>query len=159
MFSVVYYESIKRELKIKSMYECRCYERLQTKTKEFTRLPYAFIRKGKKWGLSLGKGLVRVFRNPLKRIILPLSKAGHMQTLVGERWSFERRVSHPRWNLQQVSGFSLLRTNHFYNMWRVALSFGEMRCGNKDGPIITRRAARKPGVRHQNVLSPHQVGA
>ena len=37
---VVYYESIKQELKIKSIYECRCYERLQTKTKEFTRLTY-----------------------------------------------------------------------------------------------------------------------
>ena len=38
---VVYYESIKRELKIISIYECRCDERLQTKTKEFTRLTYA----------------------------------------------------------------------------------------------------------------------
>ena len=38
--TVVYYESIKRELKIKSIYECRCDERLQTKTKEFTRLTY-----------------------------------------------------------------------------------------------------------------------
>ena len=37
---VVYYESIKRELKIRCMYECRCDERLQTKTKEFTRLAY-----------------------------------------------------------------------------------------------------------------------
>jgi hypothetical protein len=37
---VVYYESIKRNLKIKCIYECRCYERLQTKTKEFTRLTY-----------------------------------------------------------------------------------------------------------------------
>ena len=37
---VVYYESIKRELKIRSIYECRCDERLQTKTKEFTRLTY-----------------------------------------------------------------------------------------------------------------------
>ena len=36
----VYYESIKRKLKIKCMYECRCYERLQTKTKEFTCLVY-----------------------------------------------------------------------------------------------------------------------
>ncbi len=36
----VYYESIKREPKIKSIYECRCDERLQTKTKKFTRLPY-----------------------------------------------------------------------------------------------------------------------
>jgi hypothetical protein len=30
----VYYESIKRELKIKSTYECRCDERLQTKTRK-----------------------------------------------------------------------------------------------------------------------------
>jgi hypothetical protein len=37
---VVYYESIKRELKIKGIYECRCDERLQTKTKEFKRLTY-----------------------------------------------------------------------------------------------------------------------
>jgi hypothetical protein len=36
----VYYESIKREPKIKSIYEYRCDERLQTKSKEFTRLPY-----------------------------------------------------------------------------------------------------------------------
>ncbi len=27
---VVYYESLKRELKIKTIYGCRCYERLQT---------------------------------------------------------------------------------------------------------------------------------
>ncbi len=37
---IVYYESIKRELKIKPIYECRCDERLQTKTKRFTRLSY-----------------------------------------------------------------------------------------------------------------------
>ena len=37
---VVYYESIKRDPKIRGIYECRCDERLQTKTKEFTRLPY-----------------------------------------------------------------------------------------------------------------------
>ena len=36
----VYYESIKRELKIRPIYECRCDERLQTKTKEFTHLAY-----------------------------------------------------------------------------------------------------------------------
>ena len=36
----VYYESIKRELKIKSIYECRCDERLQTKTREVTLLGY-----------------------------------------------------------------------------------------------------------------------
>ncbi len=36
----VYYESIKRKPKIKSIYAYRCDERLQTKSKEFTRLPY-----------------------------------------------------------------------------------------------------------------------
>ena len=35
----VYYES-KREPKIRGINKCRCDERLQTKTKEFTRLPY-----------------------------------------------------------------------------------------------------------------------
>ena len=40
IYLFVYYESIKRELKIRGIYECRCDERLQTKTKEFTRLPY-----------------------------------------------------------------------------------------------------------------------
>ncbi len=38
--SEVYYESIKRESKIRGINKCRCDERLQTKTKEFTRLPY-----------------------------------------------------------------------------------------------------------------------
>jgi hypothetical protein len=37
-FKVVYYESIKGELKIKPIYECRCDGRLQTK--RFTRLSY-----------------------------------------------------------------------------------------------------------------------
>ena len=37
---VVYYEWIKREIKIRPIYACRCDERLQTKTKEFTRLVY-----------------------------------------------------------------------------------------------------------------------
>jgi hypothetical protein len=36
----VYYESIKGEPKIRGINKCRCDERLQTKTKEFTRLPY-----------------------------------------------------------------------------------------------------------------------
>ena len=34
----VYHESIKQELKIRCTCECRCDDRLQTKTKEFTRL-------------------------------------------------------------------------------------------------------------------------
>ena len=37
---IVYYESIKRELKIRGIYECRCDERLQTKTEEFKLLTY-----------------------------------------------------------------------------------------------------------------------
>ena len=36
--AVVYYESIKPELKIKPIYECRCDERLKTKAEESTRL-------------------------------------------------------------------------------------------------------------------------
>ena len=40
MIVEVYYESIKRESKIRGIKKCRCDERLQTKTKEFTRLPY-----------------------------------------------------------------------------------------------------------------------
>ena len=36
----VYYESINRELQRRLIYEYRCDERLQTKTKEFTRLAY-----------------------------------------------------------------------------------------------------------------------
>ncbi len=42
-FFFVYYESIKREVKIRGMYECRCDERLQTKTKEFKRLAYTRV--------------------------------------------------------------------------------------------------------------------
>ncbi len=38
MSHVVYYESIKRELQIKPIYECRCDERLKTKAEESTRL-------------------------------------------------------------------------------------------------------------------------
>ena len=34
----VYYESLKRELKTKPMYECRCDERLETRVEESTRL-------------------------------------------------------------------------------------------------------------------------
>jgi hypothetical protein len=39
-FGFVHYESINREIKIRGIYECRCDERLQTKTKEFKRLGY-----------------------------------------------------------------------------------------------------------------------
>ncbi len=37
---MVYYESRKRELKIKPISECRCDERLKTKSEESTRLGY-----------------------------------------------------------------------------------------------------------------------
>ncbi len=40
VYLFVYYESIKRDPKIRGIYECRCDERLQTKSKEFTRLVY-----------------------------------------------------------------------------------------------------------------------
>ncbi len=40
IFFVVYYESIKREIKIRCIYDCRYDERLQTKTKEFTHLTH-----------------------------------------------------------------------------------------------------------------------
>jgi hypothetical protein len=38
--TVVYYESIKRELKTRPIYECRCDERLKTKVEESTHLTY-----------------------------------------------------------------------------------------------------------------------
>ena len=37
---MVYYESIKRDLKIKPISECRCDERLKTQDEESTRLAY-----------------------------------------------------------------------------------------------------------------------
>jgi hypothetical protein len=39
-FGFVYYESIKREVKTRPIYECRCDERLKTKPEESTRLVY-----------------------------------------------------------------------------------------------------------------------
>ncbi len=49
---VVYYESIKRETKIRCIYECRCDERLQTKTKEFTRLTHTGLVVNENYGES-----------------------------------------------------------------------------------------------------------
>jgi hypothetical protein len=40
MFTVVYYESIKRELQRRPKYECRCDVRLKTKAEGSTRLAY-----------------------------------------------------------------------------------------------------------------------
>jgi hypothetical protein len=42
----VYYESIKRELNIRLMYECRCDERLRAKAEGSTRLAYTGLRGG-----------------------------------------------------------------------------------------------------------------
>ena len=40
MFVYVYYESRKRELKTRPVYECRCDERLKTKSEKSTHLVY-----------------------------------------------------------------------------------------------------------------------
>jgi hypothetical protein len=40
---VVYYESMKREVKTRPLYECRCDERLKTKAEESTRLTYTVL--------------------------------------------------------------------------------------------------------------------
>ena len=37
---IVYFESMKRELKTRPIHECRCDERLKTKAEESTRLTY-----------------------------------------------------------------------------------------------------------------------
>ncbi len=39
----VYYQSIKRELKTRPIYECQCDERLKTKDEESTRLTYTWL--------------------------------------------------------------------------------------------------------------------
>ena len=39
----VYYESIKRDLKIRLIYECRCDERLKTQAEESTRFAYTWL--------------------------------------------------------------------------------------------------------------------
>ena len=46
LFIVVYYESIKRELKTKLIYECQCDERLKAKAEGSTRLAYTGLRGG-----------------------------------------------------------------------------------------------------------------
>ncbi len=38
--TIVYYESMKREIKTRPIYECRCDERLKTKAEESTLLGY-----------------------------------------------------------------------------------------------------------------------
>ena len=42
-FQFVYYESLKRDLKTKTIYELRCDERLKTKFEESTRLAYTLL--------------------------------------------------------------------------------------------------------------------
>ena len=46
MFVVVYYESIKRELNIRLIYECRCDERLKSKDGGSTHLTYTGLHGG-----------------------------------------------------------------------------------------------------------------
>ena len=41
--AVVYYESMKRKLKTRPLYECRCDERLKTKVEESTCLTYTVL--------------------------------------------------------------------------------------------------------------------
>ena len=43
MHIVVYFESMKRELKTRPLYECRCDERLKTKDEESTCLSYTVL--------------------------------------------------------------------------------------------------------------------
>jgi hypothetical protein len=43
---MIYYESIKQELKRRPIYECRCDERLKAKAEESTRLAYTRLRGG-----------------------------------------------------------------------------------------------------------------
>ena len=40
---IVYYESMKRQLKTRPLYECRCDERLKTKAEESTWLTYTVL--------------------------------------------------------------------------------------------------------------------
>ena len=42
----IYYESRKRELKTRTIYECRCDERLKTNVEEFVRLEYTGLHGG-----------------------------------------------------------------------------------------------------------------
>ena len=44
--NMIYYESIKQELKRRPIYECRCDERLKAKAEESTRLAYTRLRGG-----------------------------------------------------------------------------------------------------------------
>jgi hypothetical protein len=54
---VVYYESRKRDLKTRPMYECRCDERLKTKDEKSTRLVYTGLI-GKKGHLKIKTRLI-----------------------------------------------------------------------------------------------------
>ena len=42
-YQMLFHESIKRELKTRPIYECRCDERLKTKAEESTRLTYTCL--------------------------------------------------------------------------------------------------------------------
>jgi hypothetical protein len=55
---IVHYESIKRELKIRPIYECRCDERLKTKVEEFTRVTYTGLLRGLEQHLKIETRLI-----------------------------------------------------------------------------------------------------
>ena len=73
----VYYESIKRRLKIRPIYECRYDERLQTKTKEFTPILHVHIH----W-VGRGTGTPKVVRISSHRTVdltgPPLEQGGSL---------------------------------------------------------------------------------
>ena len=87
-----------------------------------------FIPKGKKWGLGVGWGLVRVFRIPLKRIILPLSKVGSHTVIQGEFTThFVVFIFEDRSFLQHVMSRFSTGENILYKQGRTALSQEEQR--------------------------------
>jgi hypothetical protein len=65
---LVFYESRKRELKTKPIYECRCDERLKTKTEKSARLAYTGLH-GELEHLKIKTRLIEV-PNPAKWIFL-----------------------------------------------------------------------------------------
>ncbi len=60
-FIVVYYETMKRELNKRLIYECRCGERLKAKAERSTRLAYTVLRGGLEH-LKIKTSIFRVIR-------------------------------------------------------------------------------------------------
>jgi hypothetical protein len=116
----------------------RCPVRMWSQNVERTEL----IPKGKKWGLGVGRGLVRVFRIPLKRRILLLSKAGsHAITKV---------------TLQHIRGFHFSRTHHVYNMSRPADQL-RRNVFSKQGRTVLSQEGQREGQELDNRMSCHLI--